>query len=688
MTPLRVGLVGCGHLAREVHLPVLTSMPDATVVAVADPDPAARAEAVRLAPRAEAAADLPALLALGPDAVVVCTPTATHAEVACDVLAAGVPLYLEKPVATTLDDAERVVEAWRAAGVPAMLGFNYRLNPLYAEVAQRVREGEVGAVIAMRTVFSTRDGGAGWRGRRDHGGGVLLDLAAHHVDLARYVLTDEVMEVSARLASRQTDDDTVTLDLRTAGGAAVQTFCSLSAVEDDRIEVVGEDGVLRASRYESLAVERGGATAAGAVSAVTGHVARSAAGAAYLLRKRGEPWNEPSFRAALARFAEAVRTGRPAEPDPVGGYRCLAVLAAARESAREGRVVTVSTPPPAVVDSRPAPPERPAAETNHEGRRPDVSAIALAMYGAEPLRTTFEHLAAQTVRDRIEVVCVAADGVDVDLPDDFVSGFAGWQVVRVPDMQTSGEARAVAVRAARAPIVVALEDHCFPEPRWAEGLLAAFDAPRVVGVGPSFQNANPATRTSWADYLLNFGAYADHAETAAQGGTAWHNTAYRRDALLAYGDALEDLLDVEGPLQHDLRERGGVLVQSAEARVRHLNFSHPGWFVAQHVVNGRQFGAARSVGWSSLRRAVHAVTAPLIPFARLRGARAEARRAGRLDKAGGATLPLLIAGLTASAIGEVVGSVFGAGRASQRKLDMEHRRHRFMAAGDRRRFGP
>lgn len=691
MTPLRIGLVGCGRLAREVHLPVLTSLPGVEVAALVDPDAAARAEAARLAPAAHAHADLADLLADDRlDAVVAAPPTAAHADVACAVLAAGRALYLEKPIATTLADAERVVEAWRAVGVPTMMGFNYRLNPLYADLRRRLRAGEVGDVVAVRTTFSTRAGGGGWRGRRGAGGGVLLDLAAHHVDLVRHLLGAEVAEVSAGLWSRRSEDDTATLDLRMETGVPVQIFCSLSAVEDDRVEVVGERGALRASRYASLAVEQTGAEAVGAIPAVVGHVVRSARSASYLAQKRGAPWGEPSFRLALERFVEAVRSGQPADPDPVDGYRCLAVLEAAEEAARTRSVVAVGAGPASVTALRPAVPEpgRPVPEAGRTAEAPALTAIVLMPSGAGALRTTLDHLSAQTIRDRIEVVFVVPEGVDAAIRTDRLDGFAGWQLLRVPEMRLSGPTRAVGIRAAWAPFVVPMEDHCYPAPGWAEGLLAALETPGAVAAGPSFDNGNPATRTSWVDYLMNFGAYADHAETRPRGGTAWHNTAYRRDVLLRYGDALGDLLDVEGPLQADLRERGHVLVQSADARVRHLNVSHPGWLLVEHVVNGRQFGAARSAGWSAPRRALHAVTAPLIPLARLRDVWGIARRAGRTRELRGPAVPLLLAALGASAAGEVVGSLFGPGRAPERKFGMEFERHRYMSARDRRQFAP
>jgi myo-inositol 2-dehydrogenase/D-chiro-inositol 1-dehydrogenase len=180
------------------------------------------------------------------------------------------------------------------------------------------------------------------------GGGVLLDLASHHVDLIRFLLGAEIREVSATVCSQRAEDDTawVHLHVRERDGrdVGVQSFFSIGTVDDDRIEVYGAAGRLAVDRYHGFGVtiDRPGPT-----SGPLRRFGRSVAEAArspYLRARLLAPASEPSFRAALDHFTDAARTGAPVSPSLWDGYVCLAVIAAAEESARVGRPVVVVEP--------------------------------------------------------------------------------------------------------------------------------------------------------------------------------------------------------------------------------------------------------------------------------------------------------------------------------------------------------
>lgn len=342
---LRVGLIGCGMIARGVHLPILTNLLDVEVVALAEPDPQRRADAAARAPAATAYADYPDLLASpNVDAVVVCLPSALHAQAATAALEAGKHLYLEKPLATNLDEGRRVLAAWRRAGTVGMIGFNYRHNRLYGELRRRLQSGEVGEVVAVRSVFSTTVPLADWRQTRAGGGGALLDLASHHIDLVRFLFDQEVRQVFATSHSRRGEGDGAMLELLLAGGAPVQSFFSLSAVEEDRVEVYGAHGKLAVDRYLSTSVQRLGPTHQGARLDRLADGLRSVRHGDYVLEKLRAPGHEPSYGAALRRFVEAARANRPdrASPDLFDGYQSLAVVAAAEEAVRTGCLVTLA----------------------------------------------------------------------------------------------------------------------------------------------------------------------------------------------------------------------------------------------------------------------------------------------------------------------------------------------------------
>jgi predicted dehydrogenase len=343
--PVRIGVIGCGALACGVHLPLLARRNDVVLVALADYAAAARDAASRFAPAAR-------LYDQGIDlvhdhrveAVLICTPAWLHADLAVDALQAGKHLYLEKPLATTLSDGERIVATWRAAGTAAMIGFNYRQHPGYVAIRNAVVHGEIGNIVSLRVTFCTpRLQTSGWRGNRQQGGGVLLELASHEIDLIQFVLGESIVELSAQVSSRESEDDTAHLQGRTASGVGVLGFFSFGAVEEAGMEVYGDAGKLLLDRYGRLTVARRGVAAPGPVKNLLTSLL-DFRGLGYMFRRQRSPWREPSFEQALARFVHAVRTGTPVSPDLNDGLQSLRVIAAAEMAARCGTIERIAEP--------------------------------------------------------------------------------------------------------------------------------------------------------------------------------------------------------------------------------------------------------------------------------------------------------------------------------------------------------
>jgi len=344
MPALRVGLIGCGSIAQLVHLNILTRLPDVALVAVAEPDPQRRVEAGRRAPQAAVFVDHRELLARGEiEAVVICLPNALHAEVAIAALQHGKHVYLEKPLATNLDDGRRVLSAWRRAGVVGMIGFNLRLHALFQEAQQCLRSGRLSPLVGVRSIRSTVPQPLPpWKRKRQSGGGVLLDLASHHLDLVHFLFEQSVQEVSAEVWSQQSEDDSAMLHLRLADGLCVQSFFAMNAVEEDRFEVYGQARKLTVDRYRSLKVELTDSTRDLSWLRKMKREMWVFARSPSLWAKLFTPHHEPSYRLALARFVETVRTNQPASPDFWDGYRSLAIIAAAELSARTQGSVKLS----------------------------------------------------------------------------------------------------------------------------------------------------------------------------------------------------------------------------------------------------------------------------------------------------------------------------------------------------------
>ena len=338
---LRVGVIGCGKLAREVHLPLLARR--AEIIALADPSEAALAAAAPLAPRAELCEKASELLAFRPDAVVIGTPSGLHAAIALQAVAAGIPFYLEKPISINLAEARRLLAAVGEQEVSAVVGFNLRFHPLYQEASHLIERGAIGRVIGARTVFTSDTPLPSWKEARSTGGGALLDLFSHDADILACLLAEPVESVSAQAATRSSEDDTAWVECRFADGVVTQSFVAFGAPSQATIEIYGDRGRLFIDRYSGLGV-RHVAGARGPLGELAGAVREFLNGLPYLRAKSVAPWHDPSYAPALESFLTCVRDRRVPRPSLHDGMASLAVVLAAEESARTGRPVAVPTP--------------------------------------------------------------------------------------------------------------------------------------------------------------------------------------------------------------------------------------------------------------------------------------------------------------------------------------------------------
>lgn len=334
MTPIRVGLLGCGRIARLVHLRLLSSLSGARLVAFAEPDERLRSEASRMAPGAAAAATFEEVVARPDvDAVVICLPNNLHASAALAALAVGKHVYLEKPLAVDTAEGARVVSLWRDRGLVGMIGFNYRFHPLHRAAQAAIGAGRIGTPVTVRSVFSSPARALPpWQQARAHGGGVLLNLGSHHFDLVPFLLQAPVGAVFAQLRSQRSEHDTAVVHLQVTDGTQVQSFFSMNAAQEDRLEIYGDAGKVVIDRLRNT----------GTVQELSG----PGGGKRPKPLSPGVPWpfrrgGEPSYRAALEAFVGAVGANTPASPDLADGFRSLALVEAAERSAASAVVVTL-----------------------------------------------------------------------------------------------------------------------------------------------------------------------------------------------------------------------------------------------------------------------------------------------------------------------------------------------------------
>jgi predicted dehydrogenase len=340
---IRIGLVGCGQISLAIHLKLLARLPGVRVTAIAEPIEERRRAAQGLVPGALAFADCRDVLAQPDiDAVVLALPTGLHAAAAIAAFEAGKHVFLEKPLATRLEDGRAVLAAWRASGRIGMIGFNYRFNRLHREVKRLLGDRRLGRPVAVRSIFSSaRRPLEGWKRERASGGGVLLDLASHHFDLARFHLGTDIEEVTCLLQSVESEDDTAATQLRLNDGLLMQSFFSHAASDEDRFEVYCERGSVIADRRYGLSVEVSSGIDRRRRRDQGRHLWRSVRSAGYGFEKFRAIGHEPSYGHVFAHFIGALKGRHLGSPDLEDGFRSLEVVLAAEAAARSGGSVRI-----------------------------------------------------------------------------------------------------------------------------------------------------------------------------------------------------------------------------------------------------------------------------------------------------------------------------------------------------------
>lgn len=192
---LRVGLAGLGSMGRN-HLRVLGARDDVAIVAVADPDEAARTAAAGAAGALACHDPLAMLDEVVLDAIVIAAPTTSHLPIVLAALARGVPALVEKPLAATPEEAAQICDAADAAGVPVQVGHVERFNPAVLELGRRLDGG------ALSTVYAIASRRAGPFPARIRDVGVTVDLATHDVDILSWVARARPVRVYAETARR------------------------------------------------------------------------------------------------------------------------------------------------------------------------------------------------------------------------------------------------------------------------------------------------------------------------------------------------------------------------------------------------------------------------------------------------------------------------------------------------------
>jgi myo-inositol 2-dehydrogenase / D-chiro-inositol 1-dehydrogenase len=330
---IRVAVLGAGRIGK-IHAANVASNPRARLAVVVDPIQAA-AESLAAALGSEAATDADEVIGRSDiDAVVIGTPSDTHARLMLLAAHAGKAILCEKPIENDLAKADEVIAELDRVGVPVMMAFNRRFDPSNLELKRLIEAGEIGGV--RQVVITSRDPGLPPPDYVAHSGGIFRDMVIHDFDTARVLLGEEPVEVFATasrlvdpaLVAQFDDYDTVVVVLRTASGRQCVINCCREASYgyDQRVEVLGSTGMLQNDNLRPTTVRRSGASETDARQP--------------LLRFFLERYAD-AYRNEMEAFLAALDEGRPMPTSPRDGRQALRLADAAEESVREGRAVAV-----------------------------------------------------------------------------------------------------------------------------------------------------------------------------------------------------------------------------------------------------------------------------------------------------------------------------------------------------------
>lgn len=321
----RIGLLGCGRIG-QVHARSISQIEDATVTAVADAF-AEPAQALADRTGAKVLDSLALIESSDVDAVVIGTPTDTHYDLIHAAARSGKAIFCEKPVDLSADRIRDCMKVVEDAGVPFLTAFNRRFDPNFADLQSRLRQGQIGDVEIV--TIQSRDPSPPPVSYIKSSGGLFRDMMIHDLDMARFLLGEELIRVYAVGSSlvdpeigKAGDVDTAAVTLTTASGKICQITNSRRASYgyDQRIEVHGSGGMLRAENVHETTVEM--ATASGFTRAPAQH---------FFLERY-----EAAYQAEMRHFIDAITTGNVPSPNLFDGLQAQLLADAAAGSLAQG----------------------------------------------------------------------------------------------------------------------------------------------------------------------------------------------------------------------------------------------------------------------------------------------------------------------------------------------------------------
>jgi len=325
---MRFGIIGAGRIGK-IHAGNVAAHKDCKLAFIADAD-AAAAASLAAATGAKVATIEEILASPEVDAIAICAPTDMHADLIDRAAKAKKAIFCEKPIDLDADRIAQTLEVVKANGAALMVAFNRRFDPNFAEVRKRIAAGEIGEIEIV--AITSRDPGPPPISYIARSGGLFRDMMIHDFDMARFLLGEEPVSVSAfgssivdKAIGEAGDVDTAVVILQTATGKVAQISNSRRATYgyDQRVEIHGSKGMLSAANVKESTVEFAGA----------GGYTTDKALNFFLERYAG------AYRGELGAFVDAVKAGKEPSPNGEDGLKANRLADAAYLSWKTGQVV-------------------------------------------------------------------------------------------------------------------------------------------------------------------------------------------------------------------------------------------------------------------------------------------------------------------------------------------------------------
>ena len=327
---MRFGIIGAGRIGK-IHAANVAARRDCEVAFVADADPNAAATLAEATGAKTGSVD-EILDSSSVDAIAICSPTDTHADLIERGARAKKAIFCEKPIALDVPRVRACLEVVKETGATLMIGFNRRFDPNFASLQKRVAEGVIGTLEILS--ITSRDPAPPPVSYIARSGGLFRDMMIHDFDLARFILGEEPVSVSAMGAAlvdkaigEAGDIDTAVVIMQTKSGKVAQINNSRRAIYgyDQRVEAHGDKGMVSAANVAETTVEFAGSHG----------FARDKALNFFLERY------ELAYRREIDAFVTAVKAGVSPHPDGEDGLKANILADAAYQSYVSGQRVAI-----------------------------------------------------------------------------------------------------------------------------------------------------------------------------------------------------------------------------------------------------------------------------------------------------------------------------------------------------------